>query len=637
MGIPGFFRWLSLRYPHIVKEAKRSPRNKTDFLYLDINAFFHVALRKKTANKQKKLTSRGMLSKVFAEMDVALNISNPQVLVYIAMDGVAPRAKMNEQRSRRFLTRPSSDEVVYDTGSTSLTNESEKSKDGFFVPVDNVSISAGTEFMQVANDAIKYYIYQRLNGRFKNLQIIFNDSSVAGEGEHKIFRFLNAQRSHPEYNSKYRHVVCGGDADFIMYALLTHEPNLRILRPGLEGKDVILNINTLRKHIIHDMVQQTSMEIDEDNIIEDFVCIANFLGNDFLPRLTHLGEARVDMLFSAYNSYFANEKRYITKKGAGINVENLLRFIKYLSLKKPGSMRKGKRSESENINDENNISKRANDYLKTICWSFQYYYGDCPSWRYFYPHHRPPTIPEILKHVKAHGFDQRFNADTPMRPFDQLICILPPNSSYLVPLPFRSLLTDPNSPLQEYFPKVFKTLHYKAILPFVNEEHLMQAMEPGYALLDEKEATRNSIDGRTHMYAGRDSVSFQTLYSLCRGVTQNFSASSIVFGKLSYDGPMLRSVNAPVSEFKEINFNKVAIAQYQLPLESDEPESSRSYSIPVKNPNAISFAHKLRERRLSSDYGSSHSKNAATSSDQKNKSKYSNFGSFGKNSVLGFL
>jgi 5'-3' exonuclease len=272
MGVPGFFKWLSLRYPHIIETAKKTPRSKTDFLYLDINALFHVAIRNKAVSK-KSQTSRRVLSRVFKEMDTAFNICEPQILVYIAMDGVAPRAKMNEQRSRRYLAQDkykSMDQVLFDSNNTSSGESLNEDKlkngkgSGFFVPVDSVSISAGTSFMQAANDAIKYYIYQRLNGKARNLQIIFNDSSVAGEGEHKIFQFLNAQRKQPGYNPKFKHMVCGGDADFIMYALLTHEPNLRILRPGTNGKDIVLNISRLRKYIINDMiVPQLIAEINE--------------------------------------------------------------------------------------------------------------------------------------------------------------------------------------------------------------------------------------------------------------------------------------------------------------------------------------------------------------------------------------
>ncbi|CAG8661972.1 5198_t:CDS:1 [Funneliformis caledonium] len=585
MGVPGFFKWLSLRYPHIVETVKKTPRSKTDFLYLDINALFHVAIRSKKFSKKPK-TPRRVLSKVFKEMDNAFSVCEPQILVYIAMDGVAPRAKMNEQRSRRYLAQTnqgSSDSSDISTsepleGDNSLRANHGKGS-GFFVPVDSVAISAGTSFMQSANDAIKFYIYQRLNGKAKNLQVIFNDSSVAGEGEHKVFQFLNAQRKEPGYNSKFRHIVCGGDADFIMYALLTHEPNLRILRPGTNGDDVVLYINKLRKHILHDMVApQLIAEINEENIIEDFVCIVNLLGNDFMPRLTHLGETRVDLLFRAYRNYFNKYRTYITNKGGFINMEQFLSFIKFIG------ERKFYNSSTSNLNSApvSEVAARANDYIKTICWALQYYSGDCPSWKYYYPHHKPPSIEEILRHVHAEGFDQTFNADTPMRPFEQLMCIIPPVCHYLLPEPFHDLLTGPKSPIIEYYPTKFSSSNFKAILPFIDEKVLSQAMMPRYALLGPEDARRNEVNGYVHIYAGKNSTTYSTIYSLCmaRGGKSVFSANSVVFGQLYHDGPKRSSVESPINEWHNINYNSVVNAEFRLPnILSDSSFKNRVNSL----------------------------------------------------------
>ncbi|CAG8820621.1 6534_t:CDS:1, partial [Dentiscutata erythropus] len=266
-------------------------------------------------------------------------------------------------------------------------------------------------------------------------------------------------------------------------------------------------------------------------------------------------ETRVDLLYDAYSRYFKQENQYITKKDGKLNLKMFLKFLIQLSKLKPGTIRRGSIIPEETVKDETIIAKRANDYLKTICWTFQYYNGDCPSWRYFYPHHRPPTIPEILTHVKVENFDQTFKKDSPLRPFEQLICILPPNASYLVPAPFRPLFTNPDSPLKEYFPKTFKTSNHKALLPFVDEEHLIQAMKPGYSLLKKEDTLRDMLNGRTHIYAGRCSASYSAVFSLCSGRCRvpNFPISSVVFGKLLYDGPMLKSIEPPVNEFQKIN------------------------------------------------------------------------------------
>ena len=125
----------------------------------------------------------------------------PKKLIYFAIDGVAPRAKMNQQRSRRFrAARDAEDDA--NRRAEIKAEWAEKitfadSTTGSEFKFDSNVITPGTEFMHRLSIALKKYLVERANNNedWKDLTLIFSDAFVPGEGEHKILDFIRSQRA----------------------------------------------------------------------------------------------------------------------------------------------------------------------------------------------------------------------------------------------------------------------------------------------------------------------------------------------------------------------------------------------------------------------------------------------------------
>lgn len=372
MGVPSFYKWLIQKYPNVVVRAfeergdyidtsSANPNGiEFDCLYLDMNGIIHPCFHPDD-NSSPPMTFEDVFDSIYDYIDRLFSIVRPRKLLYMAIDGVAPRAKMNQQRSRRFRT--SKDLEIAEEEEKRLRKEFQREGKEVLPKVDtevqdsNI-ITPGTKFMYALSKALQDYIHKKLNNDagWKDIKVILSDSNVPGEGEHKIMSFIRRQRSLPGYKPNTSHCLYGLDADLIMLALATHEVHFSILREDVlvqeqqisetainaslfqaessimksrgwskQAKQCssstrkpyeFLHIWILREYLELDMSimePPAKFQFDIERIIDDFIFICLFTGNDFLPHMPTLEihEGAIDLLITVYKKEFKNIGGYL--------------------------------------------------------------------------------------------------------------------------------------------------------------------------------------------------------------------------------------------------------------------------------------------------------------------------------------
>ena len=164
MGIPKFFRWISERYPLCSQLISDNLIPEFDFFYLDMNGIIHQCAK---GYNSIKVDEKLVFDMIFDYIKVLIEKIRPKKLVFLAIDGVAPRAKMNQQRARRFRSAAETE---------LLRNKIKERGDTLSEVFDGNCITPGTEFMYNLNHALRLrlfkYISSELTPWCPDLQIV---------------------------------------------------------------------------------------------------------------------------------------------------------------------------------------------------------------------------------------------------------------------------------------------------------------------------------------------------------------------------------------------------------------------------------------------------------------------------------
>jgi 5'-3' exonuclease len=321
MGIPSYFLHIVKRHPAILKKIALLGPNIDNF-YADCNGIIYNAVYETVlGTKNIDVYEAEIILAVCTKIQTYIDMFQPKEKIIIAFDGVAPVAKLNQQRERRYKSWLTGDlQKRIDKNNATKPSKLNKNTNAVNQNPDTSaiwntsSITPGTAFMNK--------LHTLVTAHFKsNTKVIVSSSCESGEGEHKIFQHI---RDFPDAHKNQTTIIYGLDADLIMLCLNHLHISERIFLyretpEFLKSVDKTLDetcqyfvdIPELAQSIIkymncmHDKCGQVSEKIEFQNEkcrMFDYIFICFMLGNDFMPHFpaVNIRTTGIDTLLDAY-------------------------------------------------------------------------------------------------------------------------------------------------------------------------------------------------------------------------------------------------------------------------------------------------------------------------------------------------
>jgi 5'-3' exoribonuclease 1 len=544
MGIKHCFIWFKNQYPNHMNKMRKGQTVMDvgitiDNLMIDMNGIFHNSAQKiyKYGNFKPKRsfinkhhpppadneTELLLYKDVCSTIEELIKVTSPSKRVILCVDGPAPISKQNQQRQRRFRS----------------AKESSSSKDVF----DSNCITPGTLFMDNLGKYIDWFIRLKISKDpiWQKLDIIFSNEKAPGEGEHKGLKYIRDNKIESE-----SYCINGLDADLIMLALGTHLPKFYIIREDMYDPSVeyfCVDVGGIHNKLSESMRWKSTTHIfNPHTAIEDFIFLCFIVGNDFLPHIPsieiiqggleliiqickqigpsyghityHTPEQNVKFISKSLSIFLGTighheKENFEAKLREKFIPDPLLDVCSFRDVNGVWSVdivRYNQLYWEDKFPSNRTEEEICHEYLDGMQWVLSYYTKDVPNWKWHYKYHYAPPASILCKHFDTFKFTKH-PISTPSTPYQQLLCVLPPKSSTLIPKPLCNLLTDENSPLKKYCPDTFEIdLHGKkkewegiVLLPIVDFNVMKKCYFDLISNINDIDIKRNII-GRSFSY-----------------------------------------------------------------------------------------------------------------------------------------
>lgn len=174
----------------------------------------------------------------------------------------------------------------------------------------------------------------------------------------------------------------------------------------------------------------------------------------------------------------------------------------------------------------------------------------------------------------------------PFRPYEQLMGVMPARSNHTIPKAFHPLMENADSDIIDFYPEDFdldlngKKFAWQgvALLPFIDEKRLLDAMATRYPLLTDDERSRNEV--------GKDALLFSAKHPLYDEATTNFYSKKAKSSKFALDARVSEGLTGKVE--KNESYLPSSSLVFPLPGETpfDEIDDDQSLTVHYSMPSS---------------------------------------------------
>lgn len=177
---------------------------------MDITDIVYNSCQTNSFDRYHRLNEEQILPKIFNKICYIYGQIKPKKIFFLTVDGVTPRIKMNQERSKQFQS-----------AKESLIKRE---------PLADV-VLPGTAFMAKLTAQLRYLVAKKISEdiEWHDVEVIVSGPDVPGESKHKIAEYIRLCKSQADYDPNTKHCMYGIRDDLLLVSLATHEPNFALV------------------------------------------------------------------------------------------------------------------------------------------------------------------------------------------------------------------------------------------------------------------------------------------------------------------------------------------------------------------------------------------------------------------------